>query len=65
MPIGTVVSVEWPGIDDPNKIWKPWLDEHVGKQQLLWEWWLHSDVNTVKIRFIRKSDAAAFILRYG
>ena len=65
MPFGTVVSIKWPGIDDPNEIWKPWLDEYVGKQQRRWEWWLHKDVNTVKIRFLKKADAVAFTLRFG
>jgi len=65
MPFGTVVSIPWPGIDDPNEIWKPWLEQNVGRQQRSWEWWLHNDVKTVKIRFLKKEDAVAFVMRFG
>lgn len=65
VPIGTVVSIPWPNIDDPNEIWLPWLTANAGPQKIKWEWWLHSDINTVKIRFLNKNVAAEFALRFG
>jgi len=65
IPFGKVVGIPWPGFDDPNEIWKPWLEQTVGRQQRRWEWWLHNDVKTVKIRFLKKEDAVSFVLRFG
>lgn len=65
IPVGTVVSIPWPGLEDPNDVWLPWLSANVGRQQIMWEWWLHNDVDTVKIRFLNKNAAAEFILRFG
>lgn len=65
LPFCTTVSLPWPGIDDPNNVWAPWLLANVGPHQLAWEWWLDRDLDIVKIRFLRRIHAAEFVLRFG
>lgn len=65
LPFGTVVRLSWPGIEDPNKVWRPWLITNVGRQQFAWEWWLDTDLNTVNIRFLKRTAATEFALRFG
>jgi len=63
IPVGTVITIPWPGIDDPNEIWRPWLKDNVGRQQIAWEWWL-TDMDIINIRFLRRRDAVHFTLRF-
>lgn len=37
---GTSVSVPWPASEpfDPDKAFRPWLEEHVGRQYWAWHW---------------------------
>lgn len=65
LPLGTIVKMSWPGANDPNEVWRPWLTANVGRQTLSWEWWLDADLNTVNIRFLKRTRAAEFVLRYG
>ena len=48
---------------DPNDSYRVWLEEHVGKQGIHWDWELsRSDINTIDIAFIDKELAMLFTL---
>jgi hypothetical protein len=63
-PIGTVVKIKWPGLEDPNDLYRPWLVSNVGPQQIAWEWWL-TEMDIINIRFLRRSHAVEFNLRFA
>lgn len=57
----------------PDDAYKPWFDEHVGRQGIDWEWFVHprhsayilnvpTDVNNAALIKIRKGKAAAATL---
>jgi hypothetical protein len=51
---------------EPNDVYRPWLEERVGKQGIDWEWYIHSVVeNTILIEFLRSDDAILFELTWA
>ena len=54
-----------PGDEEPNSHYRPWLEEHIGKQDVDWEWSLkYTDIEHVDIGFIRADDATLFELKW-
>lgn len=54
-----------PGDYEPNEHYRPWLEEHVGKQGVTWNWDIHSVVdNTLEIRFAEEDHATLFELTW-
>jgi hypothetical protein len=54
------------GDPDPNKKYRPWLEEHVGKQFREWNWKL-SDIDSyiIEIMFKSKESALFFELTWA
>ncbi len=50
---------------EPNDRYRPWLEEHVGRQGVDWEWdLLSTDYNTLQIAFASKEHATLFELSW-
>ncbi len=66
-----MVAIPWPtenirGSTCPNEVFRPWLEEKIGKQQRAWDWkQCDHDVNQIEVRFKRSNDAMMFKLLYG
>ena len=53
------------GEGEPNKHYRPWLEENVGKQGVSWNWRIHSVVgDELSIDFADKGDAILFELKW-
>ena len=54
-----------PGDPEPNEKYRPWLEEHIGKQGYNWNWDLCStDVDILEIYFRREDHATLFELTW-
>jgi hypothetical protein len=56
-----------PGNDksEPNEYYRPWLEEHVGKQGRDWDWDLcGTEIDYLEIYFARKEQATLFELKW-
>jgi hypothetical protein len=69
---GTKVRVNWPKADgydsiDPNDRWRPWLEQHVGRQGWDWNWRLNLEHNAVdvKFRWAHADKLSMFLLKYA
>lgn len=64
----TYVTRRWPSNKDsadPNEIWRPWLEEHIGKQNIDWDWTLKPDeFNIIEISFVDSLNATLFELKW-
>lgn len=50
----------------PNEKYRPWLEEHIGKQMIDWDWVLsYSNSNIINIYFAQKEHAFLFKLRWA
>lgn len=50
---------------EPNVKYRPWLEEHAGKQKVDWDWDIHSmKDNTLEIRFTNQEIATLFELTW-
>ncbi len=60
-PFATRIFIPYTG--DPNDLYREYLEQHVGKQSLYWDWTIDSiERNLIEIVFLR--DAMLFSLRY-
>lgn len=60
------VTLPWPH-DDPNNLWRPWLEEHIGMQGWSWDWRISQNCYDVEI-LVRRNKAkylTAFLLRWS
>ena len=64
-PATIVIVVRWPRSpesSDPNDHYRPWMEDHVGKQGVDWDWGLINDDvanNNLSIRFNVGDEAQA------
>lgn len=62
---GTTITVKWPifhNSADPNEIYRPWLEENVGRQGWDWDWRIGDSVtDTLTIKFRKGRDKYAII----
>ena len=50
---------------EPNHHYRPWLEEHIGKQGVMWNWDIHSVMdNTLEVRFATTEHASLFELTW-
>lgn len=74
----TEIIVPWPagyvGPDraysaDPNRWWRSWLEENVGKQGKTWNWRAHygtdTSIDRLILRFRYEKDAVSFLITHG
>ena len=55
----------WPKNSDPNELWRPWLEEHVGSQNIDWDWILWPNrIDIVEISFVDPLNATLFELKW-
>lgn len=51
--------------EEPNIYFRPWLEQHVGKQGIDWQWMLHpDDFHNLVIHFKNKDTAVLFELTW-
>jgi hypothetical protein len=75
---GTKIVVTWPmgytEIDhlgtqilssDPNDHYRPWLEKHVGRQHLDWDWKIRDDQLIIKFRIGKKDHMMEASLRWS
>ena len=69
---GVEISVKWPRGEncDPNEIYRPWLETHVGRQGWDWDWRManndaYLDRLTIRIRRRRSHMASIMALKWG
>jgi len=60
------VSIDWPtsvSSSDPNDFYRGWLEEHVGKQEIDWDWEIDRiDPDGVAVYFRTEKDAFTFAM---
>lgn len=68
---GVNVNIKWPtsGSYDPNDFYRPWLEEHAGKQYIAWDWDIigpdfHNGELTVRFRIDKKEYATLLKLKW-
>jgi len=50
---------------EPNKKYRPWLEEHIGEQGVTWNWQTHGvDGNSLAIDFATEEHATLFELTW-
>lgn len=63
LPFGAIVTVDWPTASCPDKNWRPWLEENLGRQGYKWNWRMSlTKVDCIDIRFLSRKMASYFIL---
>lgn len=65
------ITMPWPqgnnSITAPTELWRPWLEEHVGRQGWSWDWRISQNCYDVEILFRRSKEKyiTAFLLRWS
>lgn len=49
---------------EPNDVYREWLELHVGKQGMNWDWDLTSDLDLLQINFVESEHAVLFELTW-
>ena len=68
LTFNTEVIIPWPGAgtlsSDPNKEYRPWLEENVGRQGVDWEWDIsRTDPGAISLRLSdNKKEYATFVM---
>ena len=62
LPFGMVVRTKWPRTN-PLDTWPNWLEEHVGKRGIFWDWRIcYTDGDVIEIKILKKKEAVMFQL---
>lgn len=61
-----VVTIQWPQTNDPNKLWRSWLEKNIGQKTKDWDWGINSkEYDKVNFYFKKGTAATLFILRFA
>jgi hypothetical protein len=61
--MGYKLRIPWPRDDDPNRVYRPWLEKNVGEQKKMWDWDMAPDlINMVEVVFVQEEHAILFAL---
>src|SRR3990167_6179075 len=62
----TFITIPWPRRSDsadPNAIYRPWLEKHVGKQLVDWDWLgAYYSANSLDVYFNNEMKAFEFLM---
>jgi len=63
LPFGEIVTIKWPTGNNPDDIWRPWLEKNLGRQGYKWDWRMSRlEVDSIDIKFLNLKMASYFIL---
>lgn len=55
---GTSLKIKWPLGEsaDPNTLYRPWLEQHIGRQLVDWNWRVNEeDMSVIELKFVGKA----------